>query len=392
MKTSKFQKLWKLLFFEEMGYSTSLTLALIFIPILFYSPLLFVGKVSGSFRVGIFFALVVYLFSASKRFTKRDLVLFSLLIVLIVNFTITNFMGFSDITGIQTAGNVILTISFAWALHRFMEWSEHNRNLIIRTYVVFFNFTLTLSILSIFFLHAFGEYDPFDLYDSAYNYFVTPFGVLLTKDFRWFDVYRASSFFSEPIYLGMFCAANIFIIAPYFKVRSNFFLAINIIVGLLTYSFFFIILSVVLFLLKVPALSFKFGQRLFLLTAILVAVPTSEIFSTSSNVSRSARAESFFEVIKDSDFLHLAFGNGFAANTGYDEHFSAGILSGIYEVGIINVIIISIILVLLSKSRKDVFALYLLSMLVFEPIKLPIFWMLVVTASAILPHNRFPRG
>lgn len=247
------------------------------------------------------------------------------------------------------------------------------------------------SLLSVIFLFILGELNLFNIDGGGHDtYLFTPFGAILTKDFSGIAVvYRSFSFFIEPVYLALFCAANIFLVAPCLKEKSNIFLIANVIGGILTFSYLFFVLSMLLFFYKkIPSFSFKGGFYLLSLIGLVVIFSQVDLFSSSSLNERIDRISLFFTAMNDTSLFQVMFGRGFAQDTGFDRGFSAGLFTTIYEMGIIGLAAILFFVNILSNKKRYIFLLFFVALLVFEPIKLPLFWMLVVVLSVCLPDKR----
>lgn len=360
---------------------------LIFIPVLFYPPVMFTGQISPSIRISLFALLVMYLFLATRYVSKKDIQVFFLVLVLSVSNLIINF---ASLDSLRTAGSTLLTLVFAWALSRSANSNKRIKGNLVRFYIGLFILIPICSLLSVIFLFVFGELNLFNINAGGHDtYLFTPFGAVLTKDFSGIVmVYRSFSFFDEPVYLASFCAANIFLVAPCLKERSNIFLIANVIGGILTFSYLFFVLSFLLFFSKkIPAFSFKSGLYLLLLAGLIMISSQVDLFSSSSLGERIDRINLFFAAMEDTNLFQVVFGRGFVQETGFDRGFSAGLFTTIYEMGILGLVAILFFVNVLSNKKRYIFLLFFVSLLVFEPIKLPLFWMLVVVLSVLSPDR-----
>jgi len=357
---------------------------LIFIPILFYPPLIFVTKISNSLRVALFMMLTAYLLLVSKRFQNKDFVTVILLGAVLSNASIAN-LGNSS--GMITTGSLILTLVFAYALSRATDTNSFIKNKLVSFYINFFILVALGSLISSIFFITFGEMDIFDIDFGGAGYFYTPFGTLQYKGLFGFDVYRSIFFFREPAFIGFFCAANIFLVAPNIKEKSNFFLVCNIVSGCLTFSYYFFILSALLLMAKYIKFSFKTGVGLVLLF-ILLNYFAVDFLRSSSFYNRMYRVELFFKAMKALELSEIIFGKGFITEPVYDQSFAAGIVQITYEIGIVGLIgLILFSYLTLNLQSKYLFILFITSMIVFESIKMPLFWTLLVVLSVLLPNK-----
>lgn len=355
----------------------------LFMPVLLYPPFLLTDKITASLRVSSFVLLIMYLFLATKHISKNDVITFMFLLILSASFVSINY---ADLDGLRTVGSTMLTLVFAWALSRYVKTSERNKENFIKFYTKLFIWIPVCSLLSVIFLFIFGELNLFNIGNGGHDtYLFTPFGALLAKDFAEIGagvVYRSFSFFCEPVYLAFFCAVNIFLVAPYFKERSRFFLAANVIGGILTFSYLFFVVSFFLFFSKkIASLSFKANLYLLFLVSLIIISSQMDLFSSSSLGDRINRMNLFFMAMEDTNIFQFMFGRGFAQETGFDRGFSAGLFTTIYEVGIVNLVVIMLFVNALLNKKFYVFLLFFVALLVFEPIKLPLFWVLVVVLS-----------
>ncbi len=360
---------------------------LIFVPILLYPPVMFTGQTSPSIRISLFTLLVMYLFFAAKYVSRKDMQIFFLMLVLSVSNLIVNF---ASPDSLRTAGSTLLTLAFAWALSRSANSNKRIKENLVKFYTNLFILIPICSLLSVIFLFIFGELNLFNIDAGGHEtYLFTPFGAILTKDFSGVVmVYRSFFFFDEPVYLASFCAANIFLVAPCLKERSNTFLIVNVIGGILTFSYLFFVLSFLLFFSKkIPAFSFKSGFYALLLVGLIMILSQVDLFSSSSLGERIDRINLFFAAMEDANLPQIVFGRGFMQETGFDRGFSAGLFTAIYEMGILGLAVILFFVSALSNKKRDISLLFFVGLLVFEPIKLPLFWTLVVVLSVLLPDR-----
>lgn len=362
---------------------TSAIYPFIFVPVLFYPPLLFTPLILPSFRIGSFALLVCYLFWVAKHLCEKDSIILFLLSLFTASILTTNF---GDVVQLNTAGNMLLTLVFAYALSRAAELNDNIKKRLVGLYIKFFTLVPICSLLSVIFFLIFGTLDIYNLpVIEGYNYLNTPFGVMLDKDIFGFHVYRSQFFFIEPVYLALFCTVNIFVIAPNIKSKSRFFLVMNVIGGLLTFSYLFYILSAVFFVIKKETVSYRLVLRLFLIACAALIVPEVAFFADSSMTARTMNLDLFVDAMDQSNVFQLSFGHGFPAQAQVDAHYyDAGILTSIYEIGIVNVVALSYFLFILSNKNIQIFLFYFAAMMVFEPLKLPLFWVLVVVSTVLL--------
>lgn len=353
---------------------------LIFIPVLLYPPILFTDKIPGSLRIGLFVLLIMYSILATKRVSKKDVIIFLLLIILSASLIAVNF---NNLDGLRTAGSTMLTLVFAWVMNRAVKGNVRYEDLLISFYINLFKVVPICSLLSVIFLVTIGEWNLFDVYSEGHDYWFTPFGAVFAKDFLGVSVYRSFSFFHEPVYLALFYSVNVFLIAPSLKEKSKIFFIANVVGGILTFSYLFFILSIILiFSKKIAALSIKeYGFLLFMAVSLIIVASQVDLFSSSSVGDRWERANFFFTAMEDASVFQLMFGHGFALETGFDRGFSAGLFTTIYEVGIVNLVVIFIFVNMMQSKKFYIFLVLCTALLVFEPTKLPLFWILVIVLT-----------
>ena len=254
---------------------------------------------------------------------------------------------------------------------------------VIDFYMLSFSIIPLCSVLSIIYYMMLGQFHLFNPYTEAYNYLYTPFGVLLPKNMFGFNIYRSFFYFIEPVFLSFFYAVNIFYIPREVNDKYNYFKLANIIGGILTFSYLFYVLIIVLLFIKSKSISFSFFQKIILVILLVLVSQFIDFLAFSSASDRLYRIGLFFSVIKDTTALQFMFGRGFYSYYGFDKNFSAGLFTNIYEMGVINFVFIMVFFYYLSNRRKYMFVLFFIAMLTFDPIKLPFFWVLMVLLSNV---------
>jgi hypothetical protein len=327
--------------------------------------------------------LTAYLLSISKRFESKD---FIILILLGGVLSISLVSNIGNLNGLVTSGSLILTLVFFYALGRAADSNKYIKEKLINFYINFFIMVVLGSSVSTIFFMTYGEMNLFNI-DLGAGYFYTPFGILQYKQIFGINLYRSLFFFREPAFIGLFYAANIFLVAPNIKEKSKFFLVCNIVGGFLTFSYFFILLSTLLFIARYVVFSFKtvFFSFLFLSFLSFFAV---DFLASSSFYNRIYRLELFLMLMAWAEFSQIMFGSGFISEPVFDQNFAAGFAQLIYEIGIVGSIGVILFAYLTSNLKnKYVFILFFTSMLIFEPIKMPLFWTLLVVLSVLLTDN-----
>ena len=357
--------------------------AVLFFPIIIYGPFIFSVMVYPPIRIGVFLLLTFYFCFKSTRYFKYDVHIFCMLLFLSIIMVSRNIMG---TPGLFTIGNYLLAIFFGWGLFRYFSTSTRRAEILIGLYVKFFILVSIFSLLSVLFLLTFGELDLFGLNFKleSYDYKVTPFGLLLPKYFGTIMVHRSCAFFTEPIFVSIFYAANIILIAPYVKVNSRLFFMANVVGGWLTYSYAFYILLIALYIAKNLKSHFTLITMLILLfIGMLHYLEIIDVFLYSSLSNRIDRFLLFTRSFGTANTLQLLFGHGVNVPNGHNMAFSSGILVSIFEIGIIGTALEMLILLTLRPNFM-IIVFFIITAAVFDPIKLPLFWFLIIITSHTL--------
>jgi hypothetical protein len=348
--------------------------ALMFLPIFFYAPFFFSEVVNAPLRISHFFLLSACLFFTNKNYSRNDLSISFAMLILILLMIFSNEMG---VAGFFTIGNYSLTMVFGWALSRYMATSRCRSEIVLALYVNFFYLSAICSSLSVFYFIAFGEFDFFGIKSDIYTHLVTPWGVLLEKNFGYLTVYRSFFFFREPVYIGVFSAINIFFIAPLIKEKSKSFIKVNLLGGFMSMSITFYVLLIAIYVYK----NSKKLSNLFVFILLIAIIHISDIVSYSSFDDRVLRGKIFFDAIEAANVSHALFGLGVLAASEFDKGFSSGLLLCFFETGILGVALIMFIFFKLSQNLM-LFLCFIVTSLVIDPARLPLFWMFAILASA----------
>lgn len=351
-----------------------------FIPIFLYPPLQFTYVFPAPFRITLMVFLVVSLFLGSRNIVKKDLMISTLLLLLYVNFIVINI---SSTEGLITSSSVLLTFVLAYALGRGVAKSQKIKVRLIKTYRFLFLLIPLFSVASIVYYKLFGQYNIFPPYTEGYNYIYTPFGAMLTKSLFGIEVYRSFFYFIEPVYLGFFYAVNIFYFPKDYRKKVDYFLWANVIGGILTFSFLFYFLVILFLILKKNSVLDSVWKKTIIIILLVVVYLGVDVMGDSSSSERLYRMSLFFGMMNEFSLAQFMFGHGFVTDTGVGKSFSAGLLTSIYEVGVFNVFLMVMFFGTISNNKSYMYTLLFISMLMFEPIKLPLFWTLMVILSVV---------
>ena len=358
--------------------------ALLFFPVIFYTPFFFALIIPQWFRVVSFLLLSAYLFFSNKHYSKHDVRIFFTFILLILCMI---FSTRSDLDDLLHIGGKCQILFFAWSLKRYLTVKEMQSR-VLGLYVSFFYLVVIFSILSDFYLVTLGEFDIFRLKSDIYGYLATPFGVLFEKYFYSVKVYRSFFYFDEPIFVAVFYAFNVVVLSPLIKNRGGLFAACNFLGGIISMSMTFYVMLFFLYVLK------KIKSPIYVIASIISAgivwwiVQEFNFLTFSSYEDRTERFLIFLNYyMENSSILSVFFGNGVHSSTQFYKAFNSGLTILIFEVGIIGFLLNLILLIELSSSLT-IFIFFILTAFFVAPLDMPIFWIAVLLSSQLLKKTR----
>jgi hypothetical protein len=359
---------------QELSKASLFKAAILFLPLIFYNPFFLTQLVYPPLRIGSFVCLTTYLFFGATRFTKFDATFF---FALTLFGAIVVSRNSSDMTGLVTIGNYILTFVFGWGLYRYLACGRRRSEILLGLYVAFFYIVVTCSLLSILYIEALGEMDLFGLKSDIYGHLVTPFGMLFTKEIGPLTFYRTCFYFDEPTFVAIFYAANIILVAPLLKEKSRFFILLNLLGAFITMSLSFYVLVFILY--SVKKIKSTFGLVAFLI-GVFGALYFIQIMNSTLQLSYDDRVERinlFFTSIEAANITQLWLGHGVAVDTGFDRGFSSGFVLSIYETGLIGIALQMFMLFKLSPSFLMLIY-FMLAAAIVDPIHIPLFLFLII--------------
>lgn len=358
--------------------------AMIFWPIIAYTPFFFEGWVHPYLRIGCFSLLSLYLFFSYTRYSKDDAGILYLLILL------ATLMVLGDSSGMQgliKLGNYCLTIFFGWGLSRHLKLSRDRLPILLGLYVQFFYLISIFSLLSLIYFLTLGELDLFG-FKNEFAHLVTPFGVLFRRPVGDFAVYRSFFYFVEGAHLALFYAVNIIVVAPLLKDKAVSFKRVNLLGGILTMSMtFYVVLFVLYGSKKITSISGAISM--FVGTVFLIyLIQIFDVASFSSAEDRGGRFVLFFILMAEANVTQLLFGHGvsFFETLGFATPFNSGFTLSIYETGFVGLAMQMIILFRLSP-HFILFVFFLLASNVLDPIHQPLFWFFIIITSQALKNE-----
>ena len=359
--------------------------AMIFWPIIAYTPFFFEGWVHPYLRIGCFSLLSLYLFFSYTRYSKDDAGILCLLILLATLLVLGDSSGMQ---GLIKSGNYCLTIFFGWGLSRHLKLSRDRLPILLGLYVQFFYLISIFSLLSLIYFLTLGEFDLFGFKSDVAAHLVTPFGVLFKRPVGDFAVYRSFFYFVEGAHLAIFYAVNIIVVAPLLKDKAVSFKRVNLLGGILTMSMtFYVILFVLYGSKKITSISGAIS--IFVGTVFLIyLIQIFDVASFSSADDRGGRFLLFFILMAEANVTQLLFGHGvtFFETLGFAKPFNSGFTLSIYETGFVGLAMQMIILFTLSP-HFILFVFFLLASNVLDPIHQPLFWFFIIITSQALKNE-----
>ncbi len=301
-----------------------------------YTPIFFSIKVNGDFRFGLMLTIVIFLLMELKKIYTKDIVI---MLCLVLIFFISILNEKLNITNLRHTLSFINIIIFGWSLKKYLISNEIQKIFIIKIYAAFTWFVIISSLLSQIYFISIDELDIFGFKSDIYQYLVTPFGILLKKEFLHLSLYRSFFYFEEPIYMGVFCAGNILLLSSTIKDRNSKFKIINYIGGFLTFSATFYILILIYLI----ARKFNKIKYLFYFILFYFILFFDSNFSMLNNLTslddRIQRILFSLDVISDANIFEILFGFGFNHNIIFYKAFNSGINIIIFHYGIVGLIL-----------------------------------------------------
>jgi len=365
---------------------------LIFSIVLFYPPFVFYQFINESVRI-IFFAfilIVLFIYHSGIHYHKNNFFKILFLWFCLFGYFISSLL-INGWLGAKTSIGYSIILIFALLLYSIVQSKIKVQffKYMFNIYVLFFfivpifcicNFLINLITPSFNFLTPLFS-------DSVYSYDASFFGLTIPKYIFGINISRNFFFFIEPVYLALFYLINIFVISNFIPKHSNFFKNLNIIGGLLTASFFFFIGFIVIRFLKMPFLYKSISILGMILLTIIFKDSISIFLSNSSFDDRFLRVDLGVEILKNYSIEKLFFGTGYLFDHGIDKGISTGLLTSFIEGGLIGLFIPLLLSLLICQGNKVLIAIVLMSLLLFEPYKLPFFWFVIVLAGNLPKYD-----
>lgn len=361
---------------------------LILCIVLLYPPFVFFQFVNESARIILFACILItlFLYQMTCYFDRKKvfkiLFLWVCLFIYFIASAVTNGME-----GAKTSVGYAIILVFAVILFSIMQSENRNQffKLMFNIYTSFFfivpifcicNFLLNLVSPSFNFLTPYFS-------EFKYNYQVSPFGLIIPKSILGINLSRNFFFFIEPVYLALFYLINVLVIGKNVPKYSRIFILLNVIGGLLTASYFFFIGYVMVRFLKM-SVSYKIVSILIAFFLGFVFIDTfSNFFSDSSYGERLLRIEIALEILKNFSNIKLFLGAGYLFDHGVAKGVSSGFFTSFIEGGLVGFLIPLVMSLIMCQGNKVLVAIVFLSLLLFEPYKLPFFWYVIVVVGSL---------
>ena len=375
--------------YNKINFNNIITKCILIICLI-YPPFVFFSFINELFRLTAFALLLIVLFLKLlfQKIKIKTLLLHGFLLSLLFIYCFSTIYINNNNEGFRSSlgYSLILILSFLVYLNinsNFIFFEFIKKNYVSLFYLItictIFNFVLNIFLTSNNFL------TPYILSDSSYNYSASIFGLSINKFIYNINISRNFWFFIEPVYTAPFFLINIFVISPLIQ-KSKYFLILNTISGILTFSFLFFIGYLILFLLKN-----KPYILIFLFTIILIILIYSNfdyeensIITSSSTSDRLLRIDMAFNILSKFSISQIFFGNGYLFSLSLERGISAGILSSFVEGGLIGMIIPLLLALFYIKYNKILFCIFLLSLITMESYKMPFLWITFILAGKLI--------
>lgn len=363
---------------------------------LIYYPFIFFSFINETFRLSSFTLLIVSLFIIFLPIKiKYDQLLRNcILLILFLIYTLSSIYVNYNNEGLRSSIGYSLILLLSLLVYFNVEGNLVFYNFLIKNYLKLFSF-ISFSIIINFVLNIFfpsiNILTPYFPSSFNYNYNASFLSLSISKPILGIVFSRNFWFFIEPVYTAPFFLINIFIISPNVLIKNKYFLLLNTISGLLTFSYLFYIGYSILYLLK------NKPRGLFLLIAISLMVvinlnfdyENSALISSSSSSDRILRINLAFEALYNLSNIKLFFGSGYLFSQSLGMGVSAGILSSFLEGGFVGMVIPLVMALIYTKFNKMIFCIVLLSLFTIEPYKMPFFWLTIIISGKLLTTNKY---
>jgi len=367
---------------------------IVFFIALLYPPLVFYGFMNDTLRIVLFaFVLMTLFLSQTFRIYKkhRAKAILTCWVIFLV-YTIGAIYANRNGTMRSTLGYAMILL-FAIFVYTIMksEGSEIFNSTLLKLYTSFFKVVAISTIIN-FFLNmvapSINILTPY-LAENPYHYEISPFGLSVAKPIFGVNIARSFFFFIEPVFLALFYLVNVFVIGPTLEHKRKGFIRLNIIGGVVTFSYLFFAGYLIIKALKMR--TFYKVLTISLVVLFYLAFQNSilsGISETSSIDNRVFRIETALQFIQSIGIQKVLFGLGIEYDYISDFGINAGILSTVIENGIFGLFFLLTIMLLFAQRNTLIIIIIFLGLLTVEPFKLPLFWLTVVLAGEIARRHK----
>ena len=365
---------------------------LIFTIVLLYPPFVFYQFINETVRITFFAIILVILFIYHSviNFHKNNFIKILFLWFCLTFYFISSIL-INGWEGAKTSIGYSIILIFSLLLFSIGQSKSKDQffKYMLNIYITLF-FIVPIFCICNFLINlitpTFNFLTPY-FSDSLYAYEASFFGLTISKYIFGINFSRNFFFFIEPVYLALFYLINVFVFSAFIPKHSNIFRKLNIIGGVLTASFFFFIGYIFIRFLKMSYLYKSIIILGMILISFLFKDSISIFLSNSSFDERFFRIDLGIEILKNYNIQKLFFGTGYLFDHGVDKGISTGLLTSFIEGGLIGLLVPLILALLICQRNKVLIAIVLMSLLLFEPYKLPFFWIVIILAGNLPKYN-----
>jgi hypothetical protein len=285
-------------------------------------------------------------------------------------------------------------------LHLVLKSSIDKRYIYVDLWVKI-GYLLSYSLVVLFLLHQFTSIDTDYINLESYlsysnrNFEYSIFGVSQPKHFGSITIARASGYWPESQFAGMYFMMNILISrVPYIRDHYPTWGRANIWAGMFTFSSaFYIVLTAYFFLNNINRI--KVYHRIFLIITMTLIAGVgvyylidvfNALFNYTSLSDRVDRAGNAIGILSDiSSITNLFFGHGVQYTGGHDKGLSIGFFHVLVERGLLGLFFVLFLSFLFLKNNKINYFVFILYLFVFTWYVNYIYWLgILALLSAIM--------
>jgi hypothetical protein len=376
---------------ENKKFSSILAKYTLFISFL-YSPFVFTNFINDNLRLALFGFLILILFLTLFSIKIKNIGLFKFLffIFLFLVYLAGSLFSNKGDFGIRNAFGYSMILLFSALVYTLLLNSINFLKFIFKFYILIF-YVVTISMILNFLFNLF--FPSINIFNSlfsnnfGYDYNASPFGLSISKYIFGINFSRNFFFFVEPVYTAPFFLINIYLCQKIDKIRSKYFLFLNLIGGILSLSFLFFIglsfLSIDSFRKSIKYPIFI----IFLIAGIYIFTKIDDdnlLFASSSSSDRIDRIEVALTLLPEFETRKIIFGGGYLLTQNLEKSISSGFFSSLIEGGLVGLLIPFFFLLEYIKKNTSLFIICILSLLTLEIYKMPFFWLAIILGGLII--------